>query len=187
MTNSSQLESEAEEAQADETLADEWVSKDGNIRWSKTPVAVPQGRRLAANVVHQARSVLLLSQNMSDPRLSMEYFFDQSFYEILLLHTNEDVNRRKMRDPDVHRYYQDKFDIQALRTCIGLMILTWVMRSMCVYGYDVVGQVRQAYAQSRNAAETLPAVFQLLSFWWQGHKEGKAVRRQACAYMFDDV
>ena len=44
--------------------------------------------------------------------------------------TNEELNRIKLRDPDVH--YKDEFDIRGLQTCIWLLILTgagmWVWR-----------------------------------------------------------
>ena len=79
LSHSSDPESEVDDSA--QTTADDDVlfSKDGSIRWRKKPLAAPQGRRAAPNVVHKAQSVLTPKEDVSDPRRCMEWFLDKSF------------------------------------------------------------------------------------------------------------
>lgn len=129
LSHSSDPESEVEDSAQTTADDDVLLSKDGSIRWRKKPLAAPQGRRAAPNVVHKAQSVLTPKEDVSDPRRCMEWFLDKSFFDILQKHTNEEVSRRRQSDHNVHSYYQQDFDVNELQACIGLLILTGVMRS----------------------------------------------------------
>ena len=104
-------------------------SKDKTLQWRTIPFASVKGRRSKVNVVREKRKVSIGNKTVENPCHAISLFLDDDFYDLLLKHTNEEAQRRRNSNPEVDNYYIRDFDMEELRACIGILILTDVMYS----------------------------------------------------------
>lgn len=76
-------------------LYNNYTSKDGKVKWSLNPFSAAPGRRSKHDIVEATRDVFLGSKKMIEPRDSIQLFMDNYFFDKLLKHTSEELERRR--------------------------------------------------------------------------------------------
>lgn len=113
----------------DEEPSSMLLSKDNSLEWREAPFAAAKGRRSKHNVVRADRKAVTGSQCVDRPIDAVRLYFDDAVFGLLLRYTNEEASRRRLKKPDVDQYYIRDFDMDELKACVGLLMLTGVMCS----------------------------------------------------------
>ena len=66
---------------------------------------------------------------MENPCSSVQHFLDDTFIDTVLKHTNEELKRRRERHPQQEKICHNDFQVEEMKACIGLLILSGVLRS----------------------------------------------------------